>query len=304
MASNGLPHPKLAFLGPVGTYSHQAAYERFADCVDYHARKTIADVFYSVDATFSLGLLPQENSIFGSVTETYDLLRSLEVGKTKWIRGSVTLPVQHSLLVRRGQTLANIKRILSHEQALGQCRQFIKAHCPNASLVSVASTAAAAEALSHDPDAIDSAAICSKFCMRLFPGLEVLHEGIQNENHNFTRFYILANHPTGDLPVPLRDTQSHALLRVHVGRGSVERDAITITELISALRLPATRIDRRPTAEPEHFESVYMIELVNRPEPEVRSAGDARLREWADEVQEGVERIVAAGGSATVLGIW
>jgi len=75
-------------------------------------------VFHSVgpSANLTLGLLPQENSIFGIVTETYDLLRSSELGKSKWIRGTVTLSVQHCLLVRRGKTMRDIKRVLSHEQ--------------------------------------------------------------------------------------------------------------------------------------------------------------------------------------------
>lgn len=64
----------------------------------------------------SLALLPQENSIFGVVTETYDLLRSSELGERKWIRGAVTLSVQHCLIVRRGKTMRDIKRVLSHEQ--------------------------------------------------------------------------------------------------------------------------------------------------------------------------------------------
>jgi hypothetical protein len=68
-------------------------------------------------------------------------------------------------------------------QALGQCRQFIAAHLPEAKLVSVASTAAAAETISTQADAAaDSAAICSKICLRLFADLEMLHEGIQDEH--------------------------------------------------------------------------------------------------------------------------
>ena len=63
-----------------------------------------------------LALLPQENSIFGIVTETYDLLRSPDVGESRWIRGAVTLPIQHCLVVRHGKTLRDIKKVLSHEQ--------------------------------------------------------------------------------------------------------------------------------------------------------------------------------------------
>jgi hypothetical protein len=77
-------------------------------------------------------------------------------------------------------------------QALGQCRQFIAAHLPEARLVSVASTAAAAEAISTQADtAADSAAICSKICLQLFADLEILHEGIQDEHSelDFVNFF-------------------------------------------------------------------------------------------------------------------
>jgi hypothetical protein len=66
---------------------------------------------------------------------------------------------------------------------LGQCRQFIAAYLPEARVVSVASTAAAAEIVSTQDDAdADSAAICSKICLQLFAGLEILHEGVQDEH--------------------------------------------------------------------------------------------------------------------------
>lgn len=160
----------------------------------------------------TLGLLPQENSIFGIVTETYDLLRSTELGENKWIRGAVALSVQHCLIVRRGKTMRDIKRVLSHEQvriflggfahrsgssesdltpldrrdwqALGQCRQFLATYLPGAQLVKVPSTAAAAEAVSTrtDDDAADSAAICSKICLQLFDNIEMLQESIQDSH--------------------------------------------------------------------------------------------------------------------------
>lgn len=119
----------------------QAAYDRFSETVDYLPRNTIsgpcrttpmkrillpsvsakltagADVFHSVGPSPAhLALLPQENSIFGIVTETYNLLRSSDVGRSKWIRGAVVLSVQHCLVVRRGKTIRDIKKVLSHEQ--------------------------------------------------------------------------------------------------------------------------------------------------------------------------------------------
>jgi prephenate dehydratase len=89
------------------------------------------DAFHGVvgpsgDVLTTLALLPQENSIFGIVTETYDLLRSSELGENKWIRGAVTLSVQHCLIVRRGKTMRDIKRVLSHEQVRKKFRFIIE----------------------------------------------------------------------------------------------------------------------------------------------------------------------------------
>jgi prephenate dehydratase len=160
----------------------------------------LADVYHCVGSDFTLGILPQENSIFGSVVETYDLLCDKELGRTKWICGTLTLHVQHSLIVHRGKMLHDIKKVLSHEQvrllskknsvilmhlelqALGQCRKFLQSRLPSAELVRVPSTAGAAEQVSKDPESFDYAAICSKLCIKLYPDIEALHEGIQDES--------------------------------------------------------------------------------------------------------------------------
>ena len=73
-------------------------------------------MFNAVSVDIPYGLVPQENTIFGPVTETYDMLRLPEVGESKFIRGEVTLAVQHCLIVRRGVKREDITRILSHDQ--------------------------------------------------------------------------------------------------------------------------------------------------------------------------------------------
>ncbi|KAI0051667.1 PDT-domain-containing protein [Auriscalpium vulgare] len=299
--------PKLAFLGPVGTYSHQAAHDAFSSMVEYHVRQTIADVFHSVDAALPLGLLPQENSIFGTVTETYDLLRSPEVGKTKFIRGAVTLSVRHCLLVRKGTRLEDIKTILSHEQALGQCRSFIEKHLPGAALVKMASTAAAAETVSRN-SAADAAAICSKICAGLFSDLDILHEGIQNENDNFTRFYVMSNSPVAPLPVPLsEDCVGHGLIRIEVVRPPANsRPSVTcspIMQLLEALQLPVSRIDRRPSTQPGRFESVYLVEVIDD-DTACDMSSESDEVDWARRIQNAARRVREAGGLASILGTW
>ncbi|KAH9984167.1 Prephenate dehydratase-domain-containing protein [Russula vinacea] len=291
---SNVSRPALAYLGPVGTYSHQAAHDRFAETVHYQSQDTISDVFHS------------ENSIFGIVTETYDLLRSSELGESKWIRGTVTLSVQHCLLVRRGKTMQDIKR----SSALGQCSHFLATNLPTARLVKVSSTAAAAEAVSMQAgdEAADSAAICSKICLQLFGNLEMLQEGIQDSHHNFTRFYILANHPSSPLPNTRSNGRGecNALVRLEGAR-------VTVSDLLAALRLPVVRMDRRPsiTVPHERFGSVYLVEVMDdersdgfRPSECGGEVGTTSLPSWKDRVLGAIARVVESGGRATLLGTW
>lgn len=74
------------------------------------------DVLDTVSSEIPFGLLPQENTIFGAVIEAYDALRSPAVGASIFVRGEVTLPVQHCLIARKGVKFEQIERIISHEQ--------------------------------------------------------------------------------------------------------------------------------------------------------------------------------------------
>lgn len=232
-------------------------------------------------------------------------------------------------------------------QALGQCSQFIAKHLPEATLVKVASTAAAAAEISQnntEPDATECGVIASKFCTTMFDGLEVLHEGIQNESGqcirqtlsrnmitefcclvNFTRFYILANDPT--LPIPLlpssieSDRRRQALIRVTIDpqhspsqTNGVSRSP-NVLECLATLppTLTPARVDRRPSLQAVPFQDVYFIELCERIEGLAEEdngigasqGGSKRSDEcWAKEVQSSVDRMNSLGAPARVLGIW
>ncbi|KAJ6513895.1 PDT-domain-containing protein [Mycena vitilis] len=283
---------KVAFLGPAGTYSHQAAYDRFGDAVEYRQSGTISDVFSAVASDIAhAGVVPQENTIFGSVIETYDGLRAQNAG---FVRGEVVLEVQHCLLVRRGVKREDIRYIKSHEQALGQCRGFISQNFPSASLEKMASTAAAAEAVLTSSDA---AAISSKLCVTVFDGLELLFEGIQDRKRtslpvfcNFTRFYVLSSAQNAELPLPpTRPTRG--LVRL----SSQSSPASGIPQLLAALALKVSRLDRRPKLDsPEPFDDIYFAEI---------ERGDSSAP-WLPEVEEGIGRVRASGGDAELIGIW
>ncbi|KAJ7632407.1 Prephenate dehydratase-domain-containing protein [Roridomyces roridus] len=264
----------VAFLGPLGTYTHQAAYSKFGSTVQYHECATINDVFDAVSTgVVHAGVVPQENSIFGPVVETYDALRQPNVG---FVRAEIVLEVQHCLLVPSGSKREDVRFIKSHEQALGQCRGFLEQNFPSATLEKCTSTAAAAQAVLRTPN---SAAICSKICATVFEGLEVLFEGIQDRSANCTRFYVLSTTQDGVLwaePTPTR-----CLVRLS-GR--------PISDMLAALALPVSRLDRRPQLGSEVvFLDVYFAEV---------ETGDLCT------IEQALQRIEASGAKGQLTGLW
>ncbi|KAF5377536.1 hypothetical protein D9615_005318 [Tricholomella constricta] len=255
------------------TDTDAAAHKLFGPDIAYDESDTIQGVFNAVAATVNAGVVPQENTIFGNVIETYDSLR--EAGP--------------------GVKLHEIQSILSHEQALGQCRDFIKAHLPSASLVKTTSTAAAARALLDNPP--NCAAIGSRLCASLF-GLSILYESIQDDSANFTRFYIVTR--DRDIPLPSwlpKNQPRRALIRI-LTQPSTSIAGPGISQLLAALKTNFKRIDRRPSRGSPTFRDVYFVELQDT-NVEFED-GDA----WSLESRRAVQRIEGAGGDARLIGIW
>ncbi|GLB36243.1 putative prephenate dehydratase [Lyophyllum shimeji] len=282
---------KVAVLGPLGTYTHEAAHKLFGPGVEYYDRDTIEGVFQALPAIADAGVVPQENSIFGNVIETYDNLR--EAG---FVRGEVTLEVMHCLLVRPGVKLQDIQKVLSHEQALGQCRGFLRTHLPSASLVKTSSTAAAARALLDNSS--NCAAICSRVCASLF-GLTILYEGIQDETANFTRFYLITSDNKVALPTWLPTIEpSRALIRI-LAEIHPSSTGPGISKFLAALQLDFIRIDRRPSPKSSLSQYVYFVELQGDPNTEAQ-----RVDTWSSRVGRAVQRVEEAGGVVEIIGLW
>ncbi|KAG8935620.1 hypothetical protein FRC02_007331 [Tulasnella sp. 418] len=276
----GETKPAVGYLGPEGTYTHQAAYELFGDSVHYVPFKTIADTFNNVGKTSEIALIPIENSIHGSVVETLDLLRSPLLGKEFHIQGEVTLKISHALLVRQGTTMEGIRVIGSHEQALGQCSSFLKTNMPDALLDRTDSTAAAARRVLEKSNG-DYAAVCSTICLKLYPGLEALKENIQDGEDNFTRFIILSPKDITSI-TPFRQPET-THLRTAIFRVSVpsqRRPGVTIQDILSALQhLTVLRIDRRPSLSTKSFHDAYLITVEYNEEPDLLQLVERRVKE-------------------------
>jgi prephenate dehydratase len=179
---------RMAYLGPPGTFCEEAAQiynkEQIYELVP---RPTIAAVFSAIDkGDVEAGIVPIENSCEGAVNQTLHLLSS---GYTLQISAEIILPVKHSLLARPGLKPAQITHILSHYQALAQCRDYLAANFPDAELLDVPSTSEAARRVAASPQ--PWAAIGTMRAARTC-GLDILSPCIQDQNNNETRFVLLA----------------------------------------------------------------------------------------------------------------
>ncbi|KZO96301.1 PDT-domain-containing protein [Calocera viscosa TUFC12733] len=299
--------PCVAFLGPEGTYSHQAAHELFSDAARYAPKHTITDTFEALSSGAQFALLPWENSIHGIVIDAIDLLRHESVGNSIRICGEKTIGVQHCLLVRKGVKLAEVKTVLSHEQALGQCAGYLSKHLSHATRMKVPSTALAAERVSAgEGDDAWCAAIASSMTVALYPGLEVVGTGIQAVQDNFTRFVLLS---TSD-EVSLRGPPAEQSYPQAVVRFSFPQAAIlSLVDILTVFRdgsgCSISRIDRRPSADGGPFDDVYFI-VLRGPKPHAGSIpGFNPLSIYLDNVMVRLRIMLNQHASKpVVLGTW
>ena len=188
-ASASHKKPVCVFSGMKGAYAEQAIENFFEDSVEAQTVDSFDEIFQAVvDGKAEYGMVPIENSTAGSVYNNYDNLTRYEDIS---IIGALTLRIQHSLLGVKGATLDTIKNIYSHPQGLAQCSTFLKNH--KWQQVDTVSTATAANLVS-EKKSVENAAICNARNAKIY-GLEVIKEGIQNEQNNYTRFVVIAaNH--------------------------------------------------------------------------------------------------------------
>ncbi|QRR03725.1 prephenate dehydratase [Dyadobacter sandarakinus] len=177
---------RISYLGPEGSFTHQAAESRFGGMSEYLVLPTIHSVFESVETgRAKFGVVPIENNQEGIVVETVDYLRD----KNLSIVAEVLLQV-HFTFASQSDSLRDIRRIYSKDIAFRQCGKFIGEYLEGLGieLIAVESTSKAAKLASEEPDA---AAICSSISARLY-GVPILFDNIEDSDQNKTRFLILA----------------------------------------------------------------------------------------------------------------
>lgn len=183
-AAMSAPARRIAYQGIAGAFSEQAARE-FAPDAEVVGFASFEEAFAAtVRGECTHACLPVENSLAGSINQTYDLLSD----SVLHVVGERIVRVHHNLLARPGVTLAEVRRVYSHPQALAQCAEYLRAHRFEA--VTDFDTAGAAKLLSENGGE-GRAAIASKRAAEEY-GLTVLAERIEDRPFNFTRFFLLA----------------------------------------------------------------------------------------------------------------
>jgi prephenate dehydratase len=251
---------RLAFLGPPGTFSEEAALN-YAPHAQAVPMATISAAVSAVDAGMAdEAIVPIENSLEGSVPETLDLL--VHSPRPLSIRREVILPIDHYLLTRPGTRAEEVRLIYAHPQALGQCRGFVERCFPRASVEAALSNSAAVEEMMA---AENAAAIGTRRAAEIY-GAEVLARGIHDRNPNVTRFVVLAredHQPTGD------DRTSLAM-----GFAVEDRPGLLVAALqeFSARNINLSRIESRPSKE-KLGTYIFLIDVDgHRSDPELAEA--------------------------------
>lgn len=173
---------KIGYLGPQGTYSHLAAMA-MDDCCQKIAYQSFPLLFAALKSGEVDGVvLPVENTINGAVVQNLDLLQSTE---NIWACRSVKVRVEHRLITLKGAPLGGIKRIFSHEQALGQCANYLFNNFRTAKLITTQSTAESVKMIQSMSDA----AIAGSQCVG--EGLQASEKTVADEPNNYTSFLLV-----------------------------------------------------------------------------------------------------------------
>ena len=249
----------VAYLGPEASFAHMAAQYHFGVSSKFFPQTSILHVFEEVEKEkVKWGVAPVENSIEGSVNLTLDKL----IATTLNIRAEIFLRINHCLLSNH-EKMGDIERIYSHPQALAQCQGWLRTNLPNAVLIEMESTAAAAQRIGKEKE---GAAIGSKLAAEVY-GLKVISEGIEDRASNTTRFLVIGrgeSEPTGN------DKTSLLFATPHVP-GALYRALQSFADR----QIDMTKIESYPVKE-RLWEYLFFVDLAGHiKDGEIKSSLDA-----------------------------
>ena len=186
---------KVGYLGPSGTFTEAAAIKYAGNLpVDLICCQSMSQIVAAVErGQLDEGVVPLENSAEGAVNQILDLVAQFPGIK---FRGEVIMNIRHNLLVRSGTAISDIKKVLSHPQALAQCREYLAKNLPETETADTSSTAQAASMVAGSGEPW---AAIGNLAARDY-GLEMAAADIQDSSDNATRFIILSREDAGPAP--------------------------------------------------------------------------------------------------------
>ena len=229
---------RIGYLGPEGTFTQQALRSQ-ADLAgaDHIPFRTVVDVLDAVeDGSISLGFVPIENSIEGTVNYTQD---ALVFDHELLIQREVVLDIEMCLLAKKGTTLQSITKIFSMPVATAQCHGYIREHVPQAEVFVANSTAEAARTVSESGDNT-VVAVAPRNAAAIY-GLEVIAENIADQSGNQTRFVLVAKE---GIPAP---TGHDRTALVVFQRADEPGSLLSILQEFAARRINLSQLLSRPT---------------------------------------------------------
>jgi chorismate mutase/prephenate dehydratase len=235
----------VAYLGPEGTWTHQAAIKKFGHSINYSAQPNFAEVFDQVTRRKAhYGVVPIENSTEGAISHTLDLF----VDSPLQICAQVLLRIENGLMAAIPRE--EIKTLYSHPQVFGQCRNWILRHFPDADLVEVSSTTKAAQ-IAQEKSADGAAALGGKLASELH-GLTMLEESIQDSSTNTTRFLVI-----GEKTCPATGSDRTSILfSIHDRPGSL----VNALQAFDKLNVNMSKIESRPSKQRD-WEYIFYVDL-------------------------------------------
>ncbi|MEE8482493.1 MAG: prephenate dehydratase [Acidiferrobacterales bacterium] len=234
----------VAYLGPEGTFTQQAALKHFGHSVNVTALGAIDEVFREVESgNAHFGVVPVENSSEGVISHTLDTF----MGSDLKVCGEVPLRVHQHLLSQQPDQ-KKIKKIVSHQQSLAQCREWLEANLPNIERVAVSSNAEAARIAASEKNV---AAIAGESAAEIY-SLKTLASNIEDDPDNTTRFLII-----GKLePASTGNDKTSLLLSGHNKPGAL----YDLLGILAKHGINMTRIESRPSRQVA-WEYVFFLDL-------------------------------------------
>lgn len=236
---------RIAYLGPEGTFSYFASVDFLGRAMHYQPQANFTEVFHAVqDGQCDLGVVPLENSLRGSVGQSFDLFLEYNVH----IHAEFYARISHCLLAKE-ESLDAIHTVYSHPQPLAQCDHWIRMHLPHAKIIPTESTAAAARRAAGE----DGAAAIGHRSLADLLTLQVLAKAIEDQHQNWTRFVVIG-------PASPDGAVSNTPAYIPCGNGETEKSSVLFTlpdkpgslsavlNLLASSGVNMTKLESRPLA--------------------------------------------------------